>query len=263
MLPQSIMNILFKQSDYIDMTPCCGLSLFEKGNAVPDSARDDWSLNDFGYFEGFPLQWKFVNGFEAPMAVYSYQELWVGSNGRLAQLPSNGEEKFRDSITHFPGSADSRFFIATTAEHKQREWVNHLLIYDLHDSTLLHRITHSDYMRPIQFIDNARMLVLKPNGLYVLMVTDGTLSPLILAENCVYINAHLSADLTCACAVRATDHESKPIGATITHLATGVTADLKFGANAHVNDQARWLANCTIPIRVHNGMVNLVATEAA
>lgn len=257
------MNIILEQSDYTDMTPCCGSSLFEKGATVPDSARDDWGLNDFGYFEGFPLQWKFVNGFEAPMAVYSYQELWVGSNGQLSRLPSNGKEKFRDSITHFPGTADSRFFVATTAEHKRRDWVGHLLVYDLSDCKLLHRITHSDYSRPIQFIDNTRLLLLKPDGLYVLTVADGAIVPLIHADNCVFTNAHLSSDLTCACAVRAADHESKPTGVAITHLKTGVTTDLKFGVNANVNDQTNWLANCTIPIRVHNGMVNLVAREAA
>lgn len=197
------------------------------------------------------------------MAVYSYEELWVGRDGQLSQLPSNGKETFRDSISHFPASADSRFFVATTAEHKRRKWVGHLLIYDLTHRELLHRITHSDYVRPIQFVDNVRLLVLKTDGLYLLSVVDGTLTPLFAADNCVFTNAHLSSDLTCACAVRAPGHESKPTGVTIAHLETGLTTTLTFGANANVNDQAKWLANCTIPIRVHNGIVNLVAREAA
>lgn len=257
------MNILLEKTDYADMTRCCGSSLFEKGAAVPDSARDDWSLNDFGYFDDFPIQWKLVKGFEAPMAVYNYEELWIGKDGHLLQLPSNGNEKFRDSILHFPASADLSFFIATTAEHKRGDWVGHLLIYDLPNCKLLHRITHSDYVQPIQFVDNARLLVLKTDGLYLLSVADGTLTPLFVADNCIYINAHLSADISCACAVGAPNHESEPTGVTITHLETGVTTTLKFGSNTNVSDQAKWLVNCTIPIRVHNGMVNLVTRGAA
>lgn len=257
------MNLLLEQGDYTDMTACCGASLFEKGAAVPDSGPDDWSLNDFGYFDGFPLQWKLAKGFEAPMAVYSYEELWVGTDGQLSQLPSNGKEKFRDTITHFAATADSRFFIATTAEHKCRDWLGHLLIYDLSTCELVHRITHSDYVRPIQFVDNARLLVLKTDGLYLLSVADGTLTPLFVADKCVYTNAHLSSDLSCGCAVFAPDHESEPTGVTIAHLETGVTTNLTFGVNSNVNDQATWLHDCTIPIRVHNGMVNLIAKEAA
>ena len=245
------------------MTPCCGSSLFEKGAAVPDSAPDDWGLNDSGYLDGFPIQWKLVKGFEAPMAVYSYEELWVGTDDQLAKMPSNGKEKFRDSITHFPATADSRFFVATTAERIRREWVGHLLIYDVPNGELVHRITHANYVRPIQFVDDARLLVLKADGLYLLSVVDGTLAPLSVADNCVYTNAHLSTDLSCACAVVAQNHESEPTGVAITHFDTGSTTTLNFGTNANVNDEATWLAGCTIPIRVHNGMVNLIARQAA
>lgn len=257
------MNILLEQSDYFDTTPCCGSSLFGKGAAIPASARDEWSVNDFGYFDVFPIQWRFAKGFEAPMAVYSYEELWVGRDGQLSQLPSNGNEKFRDSLTHFPASADSNFFIAATAEHNGDDWVGHLLVYDLSTFELLQRITHSDYLRPIQFADNARLLVLKSKGLYLLSLADGTLSPLSVAEGCVYVNAHLSSDLRCACAVAAPNHEAEPTGVTITHLEAGVTTKLKFGTNTDIDDQAKWLSNCSIPIRIHNGMTKLVATEVA
>jgi hypothetical protein len=118
-------------------------------------------------------------------------------------------------------------------------------------------------MRPIQFVDNTRLLVLKPDGLYVLSAGDGKLEPLFIADSCVFTNAHLSSDGKCACAVRARSHESKPTGVTIWHVETGVTTALNFGCNTNVDDQAQWLVDCTIPLRVHNGMVTIVAKQAA
>ena len=258
------MNILLKKSDYVDMKTCCDTSLFEKGAGVPGSARDEWALNDFGYLEGFPIQWKFVGGFEAPMAVYSYDQLWVGSSGELQPLESNGKEKYRDGLTHFPVSPDLKWFVATTAERKRGSRLGHILIYDLSQNCkLARRITYTEYSRPIQFVDKTRLLVLRENGLYVLSVISGEFSPLFKTENWVYTNAHLSSDRSCACAVRSKNIESEPSGVTIHNLEHAVTDLLNFGENPNVHDKSTWLLGCTIPIRVHNGMVNLVVENAA
>lgn len=104
---------------------------------------------------------------------------------------------------------------------------------------------------------------MKVDGLFLQSVVDGALVPLSIAENCVYTNAHLSVDLNCACAVVAQDHESEPTCVAITHVNTCATAALKFGSNTSISDGATWLTSCTIPIRVHNGMVNLLARKSA
>jgi hypothetical protein len=63
------LKINLTQGEYTDMTPCCSESLFQRGSGISGTAKDSYSLNDFGYLADRKLQWKFVGGMEGPMAV--------------------------------------------------------------------------------------------------------------------------------------------------------------------------------------------------
>ena len=252
------MKLFLEQGEYIDMKPCCDSSLFEMGASIPDTAKDDWCLNDFGYFGGFAIQWKFVNGQEGPMAVYKYDQLWLGTSGTLLKLPSGKNERFMDGVTHYPASHDAKSFIATTTEHHRGKWIGHLLVYRLAETwELAHRITHSDYMRPIQFIDDNRFLVMKSDGLNSLDLSDGCMTPLVKIDNGIYSNAHLTSDRQSVAAVRAADHESEPTGIDLYHIGTQTTKQLSFGLNTITESELSWLDEVSVPIRVGNGMVSL------
>jgi len=245
------------------MTPCCGESLFEKGSGIPETAKDSYSLNDFGYLSDTRLQWKFVDGAEGPMAVYKFSQLWVSANGEFSQLPSKRKERFLDGVTHHPLSADGRYFIATTTEHVRGKWLGYILIYEHRDTwTLRHRITPNEYARPIQFVDETRVLVLHEHRLSLLDVADGQSQDILNVKSGIYSNAHVSDDGECVAAVAASGHQAKPTGIDMANLQHGETGKLKFGINRFYLKKPEWMANRTFPVRVHNGMVTLSTTIA-
>ena len=245
------------------MTPCCSFSLFEKGSSIADTAKDAYSLNDFGYLSDVNFQWKFVDGMEGPMAVYKFDQLWAGSDGALSPLPNNGKERYIDGVTHHPLSPSHKHFVATTSEHVKGEWLGHILIYELGKNwALKHRITPNEYARPIQFIDDDRVLMLHERKLSLMDVTTGQMNDILFAKFGIYSNAHISLDGECVAAVAARRHGVQPRGIDMVNLQSTQTGRLKFGKNRFVLSKPEWMANRTVPIRVHNGMVTLT-TEFA
>ena len=178
-------------------------------------------------------------------------------------LPSNGKEKYLDGVTHYPFSPDRKFLIATTSEYVRGKWLGYLLVYAFRDTWALHhRITPGEYVRPIQFIDDTRMLLLCETKLSLLDVASGKIHQILEAKSGIYSNAHVTSDGECVAAVAATEHGVEPSGIDMANLETLREGKLSFGKNRFLFNPPDWMGNRKIPIRVHNGMVEL-ATEIA
>ena len=117
------------ERQYRDMRGCCETSLFEKGKCIPDSALHDMDLDDFEYSGHFPVAWKYCAGFEGPMAVYNYDELWVRRRTQYERIPNPDKHHFLDLVTHYPYCAKHDVFIAMSKKKVGGEWVGMLNIY--------------------------------------------------------------------------------------------------------------------------------------
>ena len=181
-------------------TNCCEYSLFNQGKSVPTSKSEDDSMviNDWGYFN-FPVQWKYSEGYEAPMAVGNYQKISVIRDNESIDLPSNGLEVFRDRMTHYPFNTDRNVFIHPSYEYDEveKKWFGNLLLYRFRDSWVLEkRVKIFEYFRALQFTEDEKaFLVLFASRISAFNLEDFTKRVLMSLESTFYYsNAHLSQD---------------------------------------------------------------------
>ena len=104
--------------------------------------------------------------------------------------------------------------------------------------------------------------MLHERKLSLMDVTTGQMNDILFAKFGIYSNAHISLDGECVAAVAARRHGVQPRGIDMVNLQSTQTGRLKFGKNRFVLSKPEWMANRTVPIRVHNGMVTLT-TEFA
>jgi hypothetical protein len=181
-------------------TNCCEHSLFNQGKSVPtkESEEDSMAIDDWGYFI-FPVQWKYSEGYEAPMAVCNYQKISVKRDNEFSTLPSNGLEVFRDRMVHYPFNKNRDVFIHPSYEYDESEkkWFGNLLLYKFRDSWILEkRIKIFEYFRPLQFTkDEKAFLILFASRIAAFNLHTFLESVLMSIESThYYSNAHLAED---------------------------------------------------------------------
>ncbi|MFW9904967.1 MAG: hypothetical protein ACFFFH_11585 [Candidatus Thorarchaeota archaeon] len=181
-------------------TDCCEYSLFNKGNSVPTvtSEEDSMVINDWGYFT-FPVQWKYSEGYEAPMAVSNYQKISVKRDNDFIDLPSNGSEVFRDLVVHYPFNTNGDVFIHPSYEddESEKKWFGNLLLYKFRNSWLLEkRVKIFEYFRALQFIEDEKAFLILFTSRISAFNLDNFLERVLtsIESSFYYSKAHLSED---------------------------------------------------------------------
>jgi hypothetical protein len=181
-------------------TNCCEYSLFNQGKSVPTvkALEDSMVIDDWGYFT-FPVQWKYSEGYEAPMAVYNYQKISVKRDNEFNALPSNGSEVFRDRVVHYPFNTNRNVFIHPSYEYDEskKKWFGNLLLYKFRYSWILdNRIKISEYFRALQFTENEKAFLVLFTSRISAFNLDSLLERVLISIESTYYysNAHLAED---------------------------------------------------------------------
>lgn len=248
------------QNPYKDMTACCEASLFEKSSAIKESARDDWALDDFGYFGTFPVEWKYCVGHEAPMAVYNYKELWVRVDGDFEKLPLEKDHYVLDMVTHYPYQPTRGLFFAVTRHHSRGKLHWYLNVFRRDGLWRLeHKLEGDEFGRPIQFWDGGTSLILQRSNSLALLNLDSFQATTIFDSGEASIsNSHLTECGTRIGCVTVVGRDNDSLRFNLVER-SGAFIALKEGENP---------VGCigttpmVLPLRAGNGMVSVEFRDA-
>ena len=254
------MKVKITQGKYEDMLSCCKDSLFSRGKIIENTATSDRALDDYAYEDVFPISWKYVDGYEAPMAVYNFREIWLNTSKKeYFQLPSDSEDIFEDLVTHYPFTKKGDVFVVVSKQRKDDEWQTYLLVFK-HNTNwqLAHRKEFNGYLRPIQFTpDDQHLILLRESKICLFSLSDFGETEIPTSDEHILTDAHLSNDKKSLLGILLEKSKYEELQYYVADVNFQASTILQKGINIIDSNLHSWLRNSTYSLAVDNGRVEI------
>lgn len=262
------MKLYLKRSHYRDKTQCCENSLFERGNRLEGTARDDYASDDWAYLD-FPIKWVYAEGFEAPMAEFNYQKLHLKhpNDSQWTIIDSQGDY-FKDNPIHYPTSPSGDIFAAMSLVRNlndEKKDYNHFLWIFTHKRNrwkLQKKIEIDDWFRIMDFSSNNKTLFLYSYWKIISTSMLDFTKKNILEEKygkAHFTNAHISLDGNFLLAVFLT--ENKKLRFYLINLLNYEHIILSRGMNTVEDDIFNIPDEVKIPLAVEEGSLLITISK--
>ncbi|MFW9864989.1 MAG: hypothetical protein ACFFEN_02750 [Candidatus Thorarchaeota archaeon] len=264
------MKLYLKRGHFQDKKPCCANLLYEHGKHLEGTARDDLACDDWAYLD-FPIKWVYVNGFEAPMGQFNYQELHLkhSNDTQWTIIDSQGEyEYFMDNPIHYPTSPSGEFFAAHSNirnlkdENKDYDFFLWIFIHEKNQWKLQKKIEIEDWFRIMDFSsDNNTLFLYGYHKIIAISILDYSKKNVLEVKygKAYFTNAHLSVDRNFLLAVFLT--EKKKLRYHVIKLSNYNQIILSRGMNTIKDNIFDIPDEVKIPLAVENGSVLLTISK--
>jgi hypothetical protein len=262
------MKLYLKKGHYHDKAPCCAYSLFERGKRIEGTARDNLAADDWAYLD-FPTKFKYVNGFEAPMGVFNYQELHLKHpDDEKWTIIDAKEEYFKDNPIHYPSSPSGEIFAAMSLirnlkdERKDYDYFLWIFKHERNQWKSQKKIEIDDWFRIMDFSsDNKTLFLYSFWKIIAISMLDYSKKNLLEEKHskAYFTNAHLSVDRNFLLVVFLT--ENKKLRYHLIKLSNYKQIILSRGMNIVKDASFDIHGEVKIPLEVENGSVMVTISK--